>query len=430
MKKSAFVIVAILLAFRVCPQAAPKNYNDVLNKFITYYNAGQPDSIFSLFSPEMKAALPLDKFENTTSRLKEQPGELNKTGPVSYNRPVAVYKAKFSNATYLLNLALNNSGQITGLFLKPDEDKPVTAALPADPSVVESPVTLKTMGSTLSGTLAMPKDANGKVPVVLIIPGAGSVDRDGNNAGADLNANTYRLLAYSLGKAGIASLRYDKRLVGQSTSGDKEKNLTIEDYIDDANSLLSMLANDERFSRIIIAGHGQGSLVGMIATNEEPVKGFISLEGAGEPEFTMLTNAMKSQPEYKANDIKRMLDSLKKGKTWDNIDISLYAIARPSIQPFIMSWCRYDPQREIKKLKMPVLIIQGTTDLEVSVDNGVKLKSAARSGASYTVIRGMNFVLKDAPDDREKNLATYKDASLPLNQEMVKAVTDFIQGLK
>lgn len=383
-----------------------------------------------MFSPEMKIALPQDKFETTTSQLKTQLGKLNKTSLVSYNQPIAVYKANFSNATYLLNLALNNRDEITGLFLKPATEQPAAQAMQADPSVTETPVTLKTMGSTLSGTLAMPKDANGKIPVVLIISGAGSVDRDGNSASADLNANTYRLLASALGKAGIASLRYDKRMVGQSTSGDKEKNLSFEDYVDDATSLINMLAEDERFSKIIIAGHGQGSLVGMIATTEEPIKGFISLEGAADPENIMLTNAMKSQPEYKANDIKRMIDSLKKGKTWDNIDISLYPIARPTLQPFIMSWCRYDPSREIKKLKMPVLIIQGSTDLEVAPENGNKLKSSAKSSAIYTLVRGMNFILKDAPEDKDKNLATYKDPNLPLNQEMVTAVISFIQELK
>jgi len=430
MKKIAFLIVTILLAFRVYAQAAPASYTEVLNKFVTFYNAGQPDSIFSMFSPEMKTALPQDKFAATTAQLKAQLGNLNKTIPAAYSQPVAVYTANFSNATFLLTLALNNRNQITGLFLKPGAEKPAATATQADPSVTESPVTLKTMGSTLSGTLAMPKDANGKVPVVLIVPGAGSVDRDGNDAGTGFSANTYRLLAYALGKAGIASLRYDKRMVGQSTSGDKEKNLSFEDYVDDATSLLNMLAEDERFSKIIIAGHGQGALVGAIATNEEPIKGYISLEGAGDPEATMLTNAMKSQPEYKANDIKRMLDSLKKGKTWDNIDISLYPIARPSIQPFVMSWCRYDPQREIKKLKMPVLIIQGTADLEIGVENGNKLKSAAKSSAQYAIIRGMNHVLKDAPENKDKNLATYKDPTLPLNQELVKTVVDFIQGLK
>ena len=430
MKKTAFLILAILLVYRVYAQAAPENYTEALNKFVRYYNAGQPDSIFSMFSPEMKASLSQDKFETTTTQLKNQLGVLNKTDFINFASPIAVYQAKFSNATFLLNLALDGRAQITGLFLKPQEEQNTTSAIPADPAVTESPIMLKTMGGTLAGTLTMPNNVSGKIPVVLIVPGAGSVNRDGNDASADLQANTYKLLAFALGNAGIASVRYDKRMIGQSTSADKEKNLNFEDYIDDATSLLSMLADDERFSKIIVAGHGQGSLVGMMATNEEPVKGFISLEGAADPEEKMLTDAMKSQPEYKANDIKRMIDSLKRGKTWDNIDISLYSIARPSIQPFIMSWCRYDPQREIKKLKMPVLIIQGTTDQEVKVDNGPKLKSAARSSAIYTVVRGMSFILKDGPPDRDANLATYKDPNLPLNKDLETAVITFIQGLK
>lgn len=302
-------------------------------------------------------------------------------------------------------------------------------ASPTDPAVTESPVTLKTMGCTLAGTLTMPKNPSGKIPVVLIVPAAGSINRDGNDASVGVNTNAYQMLAYALGEAGIASLRYDKRMVGQTTSEDKEKNLTFDDYVDDATSLLNMLADDERFSKIIVAGHGQGALVGMLATNQEPVKGYISLEGAADPEYIMLTNSMKSQPDYKANDIKRMLDSLKKGKTWDKIDISLYPIARPSLQPLIMSWCRFEPAREIKKLKMPVLIVQGNTDLEVPLDNGVKLK-AAKSNAIYAVIRGMNFELKAATPDRDKNLATYNDPNLPLHPDLAKALTDFIQGLK
>jgi uncharacterized protein len=309
-------------------------------------------------------------------------------------------------------------------------DQPVgQQVIPGDPSVTETLISMKTFGGTLAGTLAMPKDANGKVPVVLIIPGSGMVDRDGNNESTGLNANTYKLLAYALGKAGIASVRYDKRHVGQSTSNDKEKNLNIEDYVDDAVSLLNSLAGDDRFSSIIIMGHEQGSLIGMMASHDEPIKGFISLEGAGLPEDKMLTEQMQSQPDYKSADIKRMLDSLRKGKTWDNIDISLYAIARPSIQPLVMSWCRYDPVREIRAVKVPALLIQGSTDLQISQGNVQKLKSG-KSNSQVAIIRGMNYILKDAPADREKNLATYGDPNLPLNQEVVTDIITFIQGLK
>jgi hypothetical protein len=93
---------------------------------------------------------------------------------------------------------------------------------------------------------------------------------------------------------------------------------------------------------------------------------------------------------------------------------------------YLMSWCRFDPQKEIKQLKIPILIVQGTTDLQVTMVDAEKLKKGKSS--VLTVIRGMNHVLKDAPDDKEKNLATYNQPNLPLKPELVTAVVDFIKG--
>ena len=95
---------------------------------------------------------------------------------------------------------------------------------------------------------------------------------------------------------------------------------------------------------------------------------------------------------------------------------------------YIMSWCRYDPAVEIRKVKCPILIVQGTTDMQVSVDNATKLKSA-KSSATLLLVRGMSHILKDGPSEREANLATYKDPNLPLNTEMVTGVIDFINKL-
>jgi pimeloyl-ACP methyl ester carboxylesterase len=425
MRKFAFFILIVLFTIKASAQTAPANYNFALNKFKLFYNSNQPDSIFNMFSDDMKTALPLDKFKATTAQLISQLGKLNKTDFVKYNAPLAVYKATFDNNVFLLNLALNDQNKLTGLRLSPYEDPATTT--PLDPSLTESPVSLKTLAGTLSGTLTMPKIVSGKIPVVLIIAGSGPTDRDGNG-GPELHTDAYKLLAYALGKAGIASLRYDKRMIGQSVTINKENQLRFEDYVDDAVSLIGMLSDDERFSKIIIAGHSEGSLVGMLACADEPVKGYISLSGAGQPAEKILTEQMKSQPQYIADGFKAILDSLRKGKITDNVDPALYAIARPSIQPYIMSWCRYDPQREIKKLKMPVLIIQGTTDLQVSVDNAYKLKDA-KSNAKLIIIRGMNHILKDAPPDKEQNLATYKNPDLPLDTTMVTAVINFIKGL-
>ena len=94
---------------------------------------------------------------------------------------------------------------------------------------------------------------------------------------------------------------------------------------------------------------------------------------------------------------------------------------------FLMSWCRFDPQREIKKLKIPILIVQGTNDLQVNVSNAEKLK---KGSATLAIIPGMNHVLKEAPEDKQHNLATYNKPDLPLKPEFVTNVVGFIKGLK
>lgn len=409
----------------VSAQTEPANYALAVNKFKQFYNNNQPDSVFAMFSPEMKAALPIDNFTATTKQLKNQLGDLVSTKFIQYSVPIGEYEATFQKGVFMLNMGLNDKDQFTGLRLTPPAAKPTSETAP-DPSVTESSIVLKALAGTIYGTLTMPKDARGKVPVVLIIGGSGNTDRNGN--GPLINTNTYKLLAYALGKAGIASVRYDKRMIGQSVGTQKESDLRFEDYSDDAVGFINMLSDDERFSKVIVAGHSEGSLIGMLACHDEPVKGFISLDGAGEPAEKILTEQMKSQPGYASEGLKKVLDSLKRGKINPNVDPSLYGLLRPSIQMYIMSWCRYDPTVEIRKVKCPILIVQGTTDMQVSVDNAMKLKSA-KSSATLLLIRGMSHILKDGPPDREANLATYKDPNLPLNTEMVTGVIDFITKL-
>jgi pimeloyl-ACP methyl ester carboxylesterase len=426
MRKLAFFIITLFCAATTYAQAEPVNYAAAVNKFKAFYNADEPDSVFDMFSTDMKLVLPIDQFKATTTQLKTQLGYLNKTEFVKYTPPLGIYRATFQNAVFLLNIALNSDNQFTGLKLTQEENK-VSSKVTTDPSVTETPISLKTLGGTISGTLTMPNNAQGKIPVVIIIPGFGPLDRDGNSS--DFNTNMYKMLAFSLGKNGIASVRYDKRMIGKIAGSQKEKDLRFDDNVDDVVSLIDMLNSDDRFSKLVIVGHSEGSLVGMLASHDEPVKGFISLEGEAVPGEKVLTEEFKNKAGFMSDGIKNVLDSLKRGKINYNVDPELYSIARPSIQSYIMSWCRYDPTNEIHKLKMPILILQGTNDLQVGIENGQKLKSA-KSNSIYLVVRGMNYVLKDAPADKDPNLATYKQPDLPLNTEMVSDILDFIQKLK
>jgi pimeloyl-ACP methyl ester carboxylesterase len=442
MKKNIFALFIISLAFNAIAQTAPANYVAAVKKFTTLYNDDKPDSIYSMFGPEMTAALTKDKFKATMTGLKEQFGNLMETSLVSYKDPIAVYKASFQTTTLGMNIRLNATSQIIGLYFgqlktasQADDASGAKSAgasvnAPAiDPSVVESPMTCKTLSGNIHGTFTLPKDISGKLPVVLIIAGSGPTDRDGNSPKLDLETNAYKYLAWGLAKQGIASLRYDKRMVGESVTSNKEADLRFEDYVDDAVQIIQMLAADDRFSKVIVLGHSEGSLVGMLACRDQPVKGMISVAGAGQPADKVVTEQLKAtQSTFVQEKFKALLDSMRKGKTVEDVDPSLWSIARPSVQRYLMSWFHYDPIRIIKMLKMPILIIQGNTDLQVSTADADKLKKA-KSDATEIIIPNMNHILKDAPADRDQNLATYSKPELPLKPELLTDIVKFVQGV-
>ena len=431
MKKTVFLLFVILLAIKATAQTEPIDYAAAVNKFRAFYNSDMPDSIYKMFGPEMKKALTFDDFKSTTTQLKTQFGNIKQTTFTSYTSPVAVYKTSFQNSALSLSISLNKENKIAGLLLSPYQQPVAANALtgaPVDPSITESPIIFKSLSGSIHGTLAIPKNATGKVPVVLIIADSGPIDRNGYSEKLGINDNTYKLMAEGLGKSGIASVRFDKRMVGESTTNNKLADLRFDDYVDDAVGLIDMLNDDQRFSKVIVLGHGEGSLVGMLACHDQPVKAFISVSGTSDQGDKFITNQLKSRSQFIQDGFKTLLDSLKKGKTIDNIDPALYFIASPAKQRYLMSYCKYQPLREIKKVKAPVLIIQGATDLQVTVDDATKLKKS-KSDAILTIIPGMNHILKEAPADKDQNLATYNKPDLPLKPELIPAIADFINKL-
>jgi hypothetical protein len=293
------------------------------------------------------------------------------------------------------------------------------------------PARLDTGTGVLHGTLETPA-AKPPYPVVLIIAGSGPTDRDGNSPMLPGKNNSLRMLAEGLAARGIASLRYDKRLIGESTiAGLKEEDLRFDMYVDDAVRWGEYLRRDPRFRSLVIAGHSEGSLIGMLAARKLAANGYVSIEGPGRPAGEVILEQVRSKP-LPAGMMKQVEDivkALEAGNRVESVPPALAALFRPSVQPYVISWFRYDPAREIARLGMAVLILQGTTDIQVSVDDA-KLLSKASPQAKLVVIEGMNHVLKEVPAAMDKQLASYGDPSLPLAGKLVNEITGLINGLK
>jgi len=288
----------------------------------------------------------------------------------------------------------------------------------------EKEVTLETKTGKIFGTLLIPYESE-SLPVALIIAGSGPTDRNGNSPMTQNNC--LRMLAMGLSDNGIASLRYDKRGIGESKdTGLDENNLRFENYIDDAKEWIEFLNKDKMFNRIIVIGHSEGSLIGMIASQNEKVDKFISLAGVGEPANQIIKKQLSTQPKEISEPAIKILDTLKSGKSVKVFPQNLYSLFRPSIQPYLVSWFKYDPQKEIAKLKIPILILQGTTDIQVGIDNAAKLASA-NPNAKKVIIVGMNHILKESVMDREKNIETYSNPELPLKEGLINIISDFIK---
>ncbi|MEB2299523.1 alpha/beta hydrolase [Lysinibacillus xylanilyticus] len=297
----------------------------------------------------------------------------------------------------------------------------------------EQPVTYETLKIPVKDgelTVALQKASKEPSPVALIIAGSGPTDKDGNSAMAGKN-NSLKMIAEGLANDGIATVRYDKRGLGDNKSLlTKEEDITFDQYVDDAVQVINTLLADKAYSSVHIIGHSEGSLIGLLAAQKANVESFVSIAGAGRPIDEIMLEQLKGQltPEL----LKESTDtfaSLKKGELVKDVSPELQSLFRSSIQPYMISWLKYNPANELAKVNSRVLIIQGTNDIQVVATDAEALKKG-KPDVELVYMDGMNHVLKNAPADRAKNLATYSDPSLPLHKELLPAIQQFILNEK
>ena len=281
----------------------------------------------------------------------------------------------------------------------------------------EHPVTLNTASGSINGKLLLPAHAK-SCHVVVLIAGSGPTDMDGNNP--MMKNNSLKFLAEGLALKSIASLRFDKRGIASASAGKEESKLRLEDYVNDVTGWIDLLAKDKRFTGITVAGHSEGSLIGMLTCRKRPkVKGFISIAGAGSPAYDLIEKQVAAQmtPESIRKEVAQ-------------VPAYLQTLFRPSVQPYLISWYKYNPQTVIASLKMPILILQGKKDIQVQEEEAARLKKASPQ-AELILIDKMNHVLKDCESiNPQQQMAVYNNPSLPVNAALINAIAEFIKKNK
>jgi alpha/beta superfamily hydrolase len=282
-----------------------------------------------------------------------------------------------------------------------------------------------TVNELIKGTLFTPEKADKDTRLVIIIAGSGPTNRSGNQMGMQNNA--YRMLAEALAKDGIATFSYDKRLFAQIIAGNMDEGkMLFEDGIVDAEAVIDYFKSQRRYAKIVVAGHSEGSVVGMVAARGR-ADGFVSIAGAGRRIDEILVEQVGKQMPGLAPDTKLVLEKLKKGETVKAPPM-LQSLFRASIQPFMTSWLKYDPRAEIAKLNIPILIVNGTKDLQVPESDAVLLHQA-KPDSKLVIVPNMNHIFKSIAGSEQENMASYNDPALPVEPALAAAVNQFTKSL-
>jgi hypothetical protein len=247
---------------------------------------------------------------------------------------------------------------------------------------------LVSVNELIDGTLTIPENIENP-PLVILIQGSGPTDRDGNQRMMKNDAS--KKIAHQLAENGIASYRFDKRIFKMNKFRINEADLRFEDFVTDVNSILEYFKADKNFNKIILAGHSEGSLIGMLAAQQE-ADAFISLAGPGRSIDKIVVEQLAKQSEELSKNARQAFDEIGKPGSTSNYSPYLESIFRPSLQPYMCSWMKYDPALEIAKLVVPTLIINGSFDLQVD-STDAEILNVAASNSKLVILKNMNHIL-------------------------------------
>ncbi len=303
---------------------------------------------------------------------------------------------------------------------------------------VQHELTAPGLEGPLAGTLTLPVgdvEISEEAPVVLIVPGSGPTDRDGNSP-LGVSAAPYALLAEALAERGILSVRIDKRgMFGSADAVADANDVTIAAYGDDllawAETIRARLPTRNGERCVVPLGHSEGGLVVLAAIERLPdTCGLILVSTPGRPLGDVMRQQLRDNPANTPllEEAETAITSLERGERVDTsaLNPALQQVFAPEVQGFLMDAFAYDPAALMAATRVPVLVVQGLRDLQVGEADARRLADAAPE-AALSLIPDVNHVLKVvSSDDTASNLATYADQDLPIALDLVEVVTQFL----
>ena len=392
----------------ILAQAEPaRDTEAALRKIIGELQQAAPD--YDAMEPALQQAL--RQHLQTTVDLLKQVGAMQRIEFIGKQNGVDFYRVTFEHGTITWLIALSPAGKIAALVLRPT---------PAAERIGEE----ITVGG-MSGTLLKPTDAK-RAPVVLLIAGSGPTDRNGNQNGA--GPAELRQIAEALAAQGIASLRYDKRGIGRSSVANlREEDVTFDTMVKDAELWLNALRERRDLGPLFVAGHSEGGVIAIELAKANAFAGLVLLATPGRRLGDVLREQLQGvgMPAPLRDEALTILAALERGESVPTVNPALLSLFRPSVQPFLRSELPIDPAADLHGLTLPVLIVSGGHDIQVTAADALLL-AKARPDARRLHIADMNHVLKITPADRKDQQRAYADPTIPLAPGLAEGIISFI----
>ncbi|MDR6567534.1 alpha/beta hydrolase [Chitinophaga ginsengisegetis] len=411
------------LCILFCTASAQQN-DQITTQFFEQLGKGNWDGARENMDANMKTKVTPDMLKGIWQQLEQSYGKwealISQKTAKEAAYDIILADNRFGKAILTFRVVFDNNHRIAGFFIAGTK-LITTALLPYE----ETDTVTTTDGGILYGVLTKPVMKQ-PWPVVLIIAGSGPTDHNGNNPlSPATNGNSYQQLAAALAANGIASVRYDKRGIGQSTGFKKGSSATsLDDYTDDAIAWIDHLQkNTQQFKNVAVIGHSEGALIGLMAAGRRSFKSLVSLSGPGECMDKVLLAQLKPKlADSLYNDVTVILNELRQGNNPQQVPAALSMLFNPSLYTFWKSTFHYDPCALLPAVKMPFFIIGGTSDVQVPPVQADILHNC-KPGSQLLMIKGMTHALKDTAPVPAGN-----QAPLPLSAQLVPSLVKFIMN--
>ncbi|GAB6189593.1 esterase EstD [Marinitoga arctica] len=364
-----FVLILTIISYG-------EKYQNIAMKYLNYLYTKQFDKAIGISTNIMKNQLPEKKLKETWESIENIYGNFKNIEKIDFVKKgeyyVYIITTKFEKNKLAIIISVDTYGKVAGLFFNQAQNYDYNIPLYANTKKFKEKDIIIGKKWKLNGKLTIP-NGNGPFPAILLIHGSGPNDMD-ESIGPN---KVFKDIAYGLSSNGIVVLRYDKRT---KVYGNKMKNITINDEVfEDVNYAIDYLSKLDYVKNIYIVGHSLGGyLAPYIAKNNHLISGIILMAAPGRHLEKLTTEQLKYLKKFENEDNKKLYDDIiKKLENIDNLSDNEIILGAPVY--YYKELRKYNPVKFIPELNLPILILQGKRDYQVTEKDYNILKSLAKN---------------------------------------------------